>query len=262
MAKNWTVEELEYLEDNWGVISVKSISNYLNRSVNAINIKKDRLGLGAFLDNGDYITWNQLLNVLGVYSVGYKSVSWIKSKGFPIRYKSVNKKRYKVVNIEDFWKWADKNRGLIDFSLLEENTLGIEPEWIKLQRKIGYKTKTLYKTTDWTDSEDRHLLNLLREFKYTYIDLSRKLQRTNGSIQRRICDLGYKERPVKADNLIKWTKEEFNTLDELIKQGYSYQIMEEILGKSQKAIRGRVYSLYQSENLDKVRGLVNKQKVV
>ena len=53
----WTEEEVTYLRDNWGVTSIKTISRVLNRSERAISMKKYELNLGAFLENGDYITF-------------------------------------------------------------------------------------------------------------------------------------------------------------------------------------------------------------
>jgi hypothetical protein len=222
-------------------------------------VRKDRLGLGAFLENGEYITWNQLQIALGLgkSGSGYKNISWIENRDFPIKTKRVDNNSFKVVYLEDFWEWAGKNRSFIDFSKMEENILGLEPEWVKEQRKIDYKTNTAYKTIPWTESEDKQLLRLLREFKYSYLDLSKKLNRTSGAIQRRICDLRYRERPIKADNHNLWTPEEFKQLEELIKQGTSYPLMAEVLGKSDKAIRGRVYQMYLTENLDKVRAYIS-----
>ena len=47
-ARNWKQEEIEYLQDNWGTVSIRSLAMNLNRSINAINVMKNRLGLGAF----------------------------------------------------------------------------------------------------------------------------------------------------------------------------------------------------------------------
>ena len=216
------------------------------------------MGLGAFLDNGDYITWNQLHIALGLEKSGsgYKSISWIENRGFPIKTKKVENNSFKVVYLDEFWEWAEKNRSFIDFSKMEENILGLEPEWVKEQRKIDFTTKLTYKTSPWTNAEDKKLHRLLIEFKYGYFELSKILNRTSGAIQRRILDLGYRERPVKADNHIKWSDSEFHALSELIKQGTSYPLIAEIIGKSEKAIRGRVYQVYLTENLDKVRNYI------
>ena len=255
--KNWTKEEKEYLEENWGIISVGTLMKRLNRSEYAIINARQRMGLGAFLENGDYITFHQLLIALGVNGgYGYKPISWIENRGFPIHRKRINNNSFRVVYLEEFWIWAEKNQTFLDFSKFEEYALGAEPEWAKAKRKRDFERSQKIKSTPWSDAEDKHLERLLKKYQYNYDDLSKMLGRTAGAIQRRICDLGLKERPLKAENHIKWTEEEFVTLGELIKAGSSYEEMADVIGKSSKAIRGRVYALYLTENLDKVRGYI------
>lgn len=257
-ARNWTPEEKQYLSDNWGNLSVGTLMKKLNRSENAIRVMKQRLGLGVFLESGDYVTWNQFQIAIGCGNSGsgYKMKSWVENRGFPIHKKRVGSNSFKIVYIDEFWKWAEKNMDLLDFSKFEENTLGAEPEWAKEKRKRDFEKNRKYITTPWTQTEDAKLIYLLVQQKHTYAELSKMLRRTNGAIQRRICDLGIKERPVKADNHIRWTEQELKLLGELIKAGYGYELMAEKLGKSSKAIRGRVYSMYLTENLDKARELI------
>lgn len=256
-ARNWTKEETEYLCEKWGTLSVKTIAANLGRSENAITVRKNRLGLGAFLENGEYITWNQLHIALGLGSSnGYKMISWVQNRDFPLHNKRVNNNTFKIVYLEEWWKWADKNRDLIDFSKFEKNVLGKEPAWVKEKRRHDIEKKRKYITTPWTKAEDDRLVFLVAKQRYTYDELSRMLRRTNGAIQRRLCDLNVKERPVKTDNHTRWTDEEFLRLGELIKAGYGYDLMAEELGKSSKAIRGRTYQMYLTENLDKVRAYI------
>lgn len=255
---NWTKEETQYLEDNWGKVSMSTLVKKIDRSRISILNKVQRLGLGAFLENGDYVTWNQLQIALGLglSGSGYKMKSWVENRNFPLHTKIVDSNSFKVVYIDEFWKWAEKNKDFMDFSKFEENTIGTEPEWVKAKRKHDFEKKRKYVMTPWTVTEDEKLQYLLRQYKFTYDDLSKKLRRTNGAIQRRICDLGYKERPIKVDNHIKWTEDEKQKLKELILKGYGYDLMSETIGKSSKALRGTVYRLYGSENLDKVRGMI------
>lgn len=253
MGKKWSEEEIQYLHDKWGSKSLGTMSRSLKRSKNAILVKAGRLKLGAFLESGEYVSWNQLLITLGVGGGGYKSISWVQNRAFPIKTKRVDKNTYKIVYIEDFWKWAEKNQDLLNFSKFEEYSLGKEPAWAKDKRKRDFEKNTKYIKTPWTTAEDSRLKYLLEQYKYTYMDLSKMLRRTDGAIQRRICDLGLKARPLKADNHIKWTKAEFALLEELIKAGYGYELISEKISRSAKAIRGRVYCMYSTENLDKVR---------
>ncbi|MFA0816006.1 MAG: hypothetical protein ACC608_09495 [Anaerofustis sp.] len=263
MGKPWTQEEYDYLEDNWGLKSLQAIANHLNRSEAAINIKVFRLGLGAFLENGEYVTFNQLCLALGrTGGTGYMMKSWVEERGFPIKHKRVNNCKFKVVYLDEFWKWAEKNRTFIDFSKVEENIIGKEPEWVREQRKLDWDKKVKFRICPWTIIEDDELRHLLQQSKYTYDEISVKMHRTVGAIQRRCIDLNLSERPIKANNQTKWTAGDIEALELFIKQGMSYEIMaEKMSGKSSKAIRGKVYTLYGSENLDKIiRGEIDNQK--
>ena len=255
--KAWSKEEEDYLAEKWGTVSVRTIAKKLGRSENAVIVRKNRMGLGAFLESGEYITWNQLHIALGMgKSDSYKMISWVKNRGFPIHTKRVNNNSFRVVYLEEWWEWAEKNRDLLDFSKFEENTLGEEPQWVKEKRRHDVERTQKYIMTPWTKAEDDKLRFLVARQKYTYDDLSKMLRRTNGAIQRRLCDLNIRDRPIKADNRTRWTEEDFKRLGEFIKTGYGYDLMAEQIGKSSKAVRGIVYAVYLTENLDKVRQII------
>lgn len=55
MSRKWTKEDVEYLTEKWGNVSIPSIAKKLNRSVNAVKIKAGRLNLGPMLENGAYV---------------------------------------------------------------------------------------------------------------------------------------------------------------------------------------------------------------
>lgn len=258
-ARNWTEEEKEYLAEHWGQFSVPSLCKRLNRSQNGIIVMARRLNLGAYYDSGDYITMHQLLSALGYGSSGdsYKQISWIKNRGFPVHKKRNNKSTVKVVYLEEFWEWAEKNKTFLDFSKFEEDALGLEAQWVKEKRKRDLRNTHSYTKTPWTPEDDSYLKDLLKAHRFTYSEISKRLKRTDGAIQRRICDLGIKERPVKAENHTLWTEAQIAILGKMIKQGCNYEaIHEEIPDKSVKAIRGFVYRYYLTESLDKVRGYI------
>ena len=136
LRRNWTKQEEEYLIENWGTLSVGTIAKNLNRSENAVIVRKCRLGLGSFLESGEYITWNQLHIALGIGTADvYKMISWVRNRGFPIHTKRVNNNSFKVVYLDEWWVWAEKNRDFLDFSKFEENLLGKEPQWVKEKRR-------------------------------------------------------------------------------------------------------------------------------
>ena len=260
-ARNWTKQEEEYLIEKWGTVSVKAIAKALNRSETAVIVRKDRLGLGAFLESGEYVSCNQLAVALGKPNFSdYMMTSWVQNRGFPVHTKRVNNNTFRIVYLDEWWEWAEKNKDLLNFSKFEENLLGEEPQWVKDKRRHDVEKARKYILTPWTKTEDEKLIFLVSKHRYTYDELSKMMRRTNGAIQRRLCDLGVKERPIKADNHVRWTDEDFIRLGELIKIGYGYDLLAEEIGKSSKAIRGRVYQMYLTENLDKVRLMMGDGK--
>ena len=254
IGRNWTQEEYDYLQDKWGTISLKGIAKKLNRSENSIHIKVQRLGLGAFLESGEYVSWNQFLKALGILGgSGYKQISWVRNRSFPIKTKKVNDCSFKVVYLEDWWKWAEQNKYFLDFSSFDNMALGEEPAWVKEKRRHDIEANRKYIKTPWTITEDKQLEKLCTDYKYTYSDISRRMRRTEGAIQRRCNDLKLIARPLRESPRSIWEDWQFTKLEELIDSGVNYEVMSEVIGKSVKAIRGKVYILYGTENLDKVR---------
>ena len=200
----------------------------------------------------------QLILALGYSgsSDSYKIKSWIQNRGFPVRNKRHTKKVVRVVFLDEFWKWAEKNRSFLDFSKMEPLALGEEPDWLAEQRRKDFKAYALQRKEPWTVDEDSRLKMLLKQHKYGSAELSEMLRRSTGAIQRRCTDLGLKERPVKADNRgpdATWTEDDFSILADGIQNGDSYMLIGQVLGKYEKAVRGKVYSVYLIENADKVR---------
>lgn len=253
-ARNWTQAEYNQLAEEWGQYSVPTLARRFGRSEAAIMIKANRLGLGAHLENSDLISYNTLRKTLGLKGGGYYTLEIFKKHGLKIHMHKVRNCSFQMVSIDEFWEFAEKNKNLIDFSRLEPLALGEEPEWVKAKRAEDFKRgfKLIPNKTPWTEAEDKELLRLLRLYKYTWPELSERLARTEGAIQRRIQDLGIKERPLKADNHTQWTEGELQTVGEMIKAGSNYENISRAIGKSVKAIRGKVYTVYLTENLDKV----------
>ena len=115
--------------------------------------------------------------------------------------------------------------------------LGKEPAWVPIKRRADVAAAK-YKTTPWTKAEDNHLISLLNAYQYGYREISIRLCRTEGAIKRRMCDLKLRQRPIKADNHTPWTDAEFETVYNMVKDGYKPQIIAEYINRSACAIRG------------------------
>lgn len=241
-------------------MTVEGICKKLNRSRNAIMVRVNRIGLPPYFESGEYITMNQLTLALGCNgSNGYKVKSWIQNRGFPVRNKRHTERVVRVVYLNEFWEWAEKNRSFLDFSRMEPLALGAEPDWLAEQRRKDFHAFAAQRKDPWTQDEDSRLAMLLKQRKYGYAELSEMLRRSAGAIQRRCVDLGLKERPVRANNHgpeAAWTETDFDILANGIRSGDSYMRIGQALGKSEKAVRGKVYFTYLTENADKVRTLM------
>lgn len=260
--KPWTKEEEELLEDLYGRVSIPGIAKRLGRSVGAINVRKARLGLGAFLDNGDYITLAQLLRaVKGRESVdGYANISWIKNRGLPVHYKRVGQCSFKVVKLADFWKWAEVNKAFLDFSKMPERILGKEPAWVKAKRRADVQNNSIRKLTPWTKEEDARLTAYIKEGKKTGGEIANLLKRSYGAVIRRCSTLGL-DTPQKLDkHAHQWSAEEMYTVIDAVLEATPYPVISHQTGMSEKAIRGMMYRLYKTENQDKIRAIVRKER--
>lgn len=256
---NWTREEIEYLSENWGSKAIPKIAGELDRSVNAVKLKAQKLRLGAWLDAGDYVSLNQLMKALGRdYGLQYTAKIWIDELGLPVTRKRVNRSYFKVVKLDKFWAWAETNQSRIDLSLLPEGLLGKEPEWAKTKRKNDSIRSRLVKKTvakkRWTEHEDQLLISLLKSYKYTTDQIAERLGRSEGAVARRVISIGTKYRPLRNSPHTPWTRSEIQLLQRIIAEGGNYEaIRSKIPMHSTKAIRGMVFRLYNTEKLDKVR---------
>jgi len=238
--KPWNQEELDYLESKWGEISIPGIAKKLNRSIDAVKCMAFRTGLTRHIHSGEYITLNQLMKALGRGSVHtYTLISWVENRGLPIKLKRSVNKKFRVIFLSDFWKWAKVNRKFINFAKFDENMLGEEPNWVKEQRKADIMFAA-YKNTPWTKEEDDLLRFLLNSYSNSYRDISVRLKRTEGALKRRMITLKIKQRPLKADNHTPWTFEETKTLTELLDKGYKAEVIAEYIDRSASAIKGKI----------------------
>ena len=235
----WSKEEIEYLENNWGIVSVPSIAKKLNRTIVAVNGKAYDIGLGGFIEQGDYITFYQLMTALGYTS--YQHIEEILRKlDFPFKTKKVIKRRFKVVYLDEFWKWCEKNKNNISFAKLEKNSLGIEPDWVDAKRKADSINPTKTNRRKWTIEDEQILIQLTKSCKYTYKDLAERFNRTESAIKRKLYDLKVPYRPVPLDNRIRWTEEENKKMVELHNKGYDSHYIATVLGKTQLSISDRL----------------------
>lgn len=263
--KSWSEAEDAYLQDKWGVVSIQGIAKALGRTENAVLNRKNRLGLGAHLDAGAEITYHQLIIELYGAGQGSYTESRLIRNGIPVKWHKVNRCKFRVIDLEEFWKWAEEHKDLLDFSRLQPYALGPEPEWAKLKRKIDIdkKRKTKKNHNDpWTASEDAKLRRMIEKGTHTYTDIASELRKTEGAVKRRLLDLNITGRPIRRPNKA-WTQDEVDKLLRMKEQGYDWMHMGQELGRSALAVRGKYERLQNPEYMKRYnRGKASSYKYV
>lgn len=260
-SKRWTHEEIEYLKENWGTKSVPALAEKLGRSQSSILARKEKLHLGAFLDNHPKgaVTLGAVFTALKARYHNYIMTSWVEQRGLPVFTKKVRNRKFRMVELEKFWKWAEKNQDFLDFSKFEPLSLGPEPEWVNVKRSRDRLKKIHVSKTPWTKNEDERLIKYLRDNKYTADEISKLLCRSSGAVIRRISTLGLKERPLKAYTQNNYTDTEIAMIKTMVSSGCNYYEISVKTGRSEKALRGLIYRWYKTERLDKARELMEAE---
>ena len=176
-GKRWTPEEDAFLKEKMGKLSIKRMAQKLNRTPIAVRARIYNLGLGRTAEASGLLTVSRLAKSLNVD----KSIvdRWVNSKGLKtIKRVTSMKQRVNLIDPVEFWKWAEQNKDLIDFSRIEPNAIPPEPEWVKDARKA--KPKRSLKP--WTTNEVAKMKQLRRMGK-TYQEIAEILGRTKVSVE-------------------------------------------------------------------------------
>lgn len=235
----WTEEEQEYLQDNYGRFTMEHLRKNIGRSESAIKNKVVQMKLGRWYANLEGVTQNEFAEALNVHH--QTITNWNQNYGLPVRTKRCRKSYFKIIMIDDFWKWAENHKNMIEWDKVEKHILGAEPDWAKHARDAAIiaKNKSI-KKIPWTKDDDAKLLWMLKQHKFTYNEIASELQRTHGGVKRRIRDLGIKLRPVYRDNHKKYTQEEIDYIVAMYQEGHSFQTIAEKLNRSEAGIRGKL----------------------
>lgn len=238
----WSDEEILFLEENWGKKSMKCIAKNLNKSVHAVNVKAKRLKLGGINTASEYITASELARAIGY--ADRTVIRWIKQKGLIGAKRKLSARPFWRIDLRDFWKWAFDNKDLIDWRKIKENSLGLEPKWVKDVRKASYKYPDNWGTR-WNKEQDK-LLTMYWNAGKTANEIAELMNRTPTGAKKRAGRLGLDKRVIE----IPWKSIEDEILISMKIQGFSdYSIAEE-LG------RGRSSVTYRKNKLIKL-GLLN-----
>lgn len=237
--KTWSITEVEYLKSRWGETNIKTIARKLGRTLHSVKNKAFRIGLGDWRFYHEYISLNQLHELIFHAPIDTYTMGIWERAGMPYKNIKPINKSLKMISLDSFIRWYKNHKRIIDISLTQDGDFGDEPDWLKEKRKAD-KMALCYKARFWTQSDDQMLKSLLKTYRYGYRDLSVRLKRTEGAIKRRILDLGLKERPLRQDPHSLWKQEDILKVKDLYLKGYKSCVIAEYVPKSALAINGLI----------------------
>lgn len=249
-AKHWTAEEINLLYKYYEKYNITTIAKKLNRTSGAIRKKAFELGI-TYKDVADKISVRELFFTLGY---GYNNnTGFYKSfinKGLPVTIRKIScKKRnhsfnHYYVNIDEFWKWLENNKSLVNLANFEKNSLGLEPTWVDEKRKIDLLiSEKSFKCQKWSKEEDNLLISKALSGRYTIIDLSIDFKRSQGGIYNRLKSLDIKPSILKPVPEKKWSKEEEQIVIKLLKNNYNKNYIANTLYRTVKSLCSKIDKL-------------------
>lgn len=126
MAQRWTDREIRYLESKYLNQAVSITAKRLNRTERAVVKKALDMGLSKV---HDVLSVNKLAEC---FNVTHKVVmKWINQYDLPCRkFKCSCCTKY-MIDLENFWKWAEQHKDIINWTKYDYMTLALEPEWVR-----------------------------------------------------------------------------------------------------------------------------------
>lgn len=140
-GRAWSQEELIQLEELTETYPLATVARKLNRSENAVFLKRQRTGIGGFMANTDMLTRNTLSRILGVEN---RTIQYWERKGL----KSVRKKPYVMYRQQDIIRYMKEHPEDWNAARVTDDTLFMQYPWFKEKRKNDISHKY-----NWTQTE-------------------------------------------------------------------------------------------------------------
>ncbi|NFN81258.1 hypothetical protein FDB25_12645 [Clostridium botulinum] len=228
----WSKKDVEFLEDNFGIKSIKTLAKCLNRTEYAVIVKAKRLGLGGINSASDLLTLKELSRAIGA---DVKTIKiWINKYGLVGSKRTLSKNAtYWRISLDNFWKWAKAHQNLVKWSKFPINMLGKEPKWVIEARKQDLE-RPKKEDYNWSKEEDKILIMYWNANKKSK-DIAEIMNRSRQGVLKRVARLGLNKRNIQLP--FKTVEDEI--LMNMKLQGYRDIDIAEELGRSYGSVAFR-----------------------
>lgn len=137
-GRKWTDEELVLLEELTEKYPLETVARRLNRTKEAVFLKRQRIGMGGYMANTDMLTRNTVSKILGIEN---RTLQYWERKGL----KSYRKRPYVMYRQEDIIKYMREHPEDWNAARVTDDTMFMRYNWYKEKRKeeimslLGYK---------------------------------------------------------------------------------------------------------------------------
>lgn len=237
--RHWTDEEDAQLQETWGRREVNMIAGFMKRTPKSIEKRARQLRLGSGHDADGKLSFNKLLKILKPTSAYDQVIKTLKRCGLPIVEKKYRGRTVRMIDIEKFWKWAEQNKGEINWSKVEPNILGVEPDWVAERRRVDFREYSRGQQRAWTSAEEGYLKQLVTEGK-SMAEITRRLNRTANAIRYR-CWCLYLPCPKQPRQTRLWTIDEVARARKMRADGYSVATIARELGRNESSVYWKMH---------------------
>lgn len=172
-GRAWSQEDLNRLEELTEKYPLATVARILNRSENAVFLKRQRLGIGGFMANTDMLTRNTLSRILGAEN---RTIQYWERKGL----KSVRKNPYVMYRQQDIIRYMKEHPEDWNAARVTDDTLFMQYPWFKEKRKNDISHKY-----NWTQAEVSRM-KMLRKQGFTIREIAEKMDRSESSIKYKL----------------------------------------------------------------------------
>lgn len=169
-GRAWSQEELIRLEELTEKYPLATVARKLNRSENAVFLKRQRTGIGGFIANTDMLTRNTLSRILGVEN---RTIQYWERKGM----KSVRKKPYVMYRQQDIIRYMEEHPEDWNAARITDDSLFMRYDWYKEKRRTDKPNRY-----NWTEAEVSWMKTLRRQ-GFTIREIAEKMNRSESSIK-------------------------------------------------------------------------------
>lgn len=246
-GKKYTEDELLYLESSWGKMSVARIAGKLGRTVEAIESKARKMGLGDPLECKDFMIAVEVADLLGTDRKTLKR--HFDERGLKCKYKKIKNRKLVTVEYEDLIEWLMENPNYWNGTKVDKVgliSIGLDRDF--LSSKIKEDEIKTYRTT-LEERDVRRIAELYNKF-YTYEQIAKVLNKDYQTVKWKIHTMlkeGKLIQKTKEGRMVRsmnrenygWQEWQDRVLIKEFKNGKTLREISEIVGKSLSATKSR-----------------------